>query len=486
MLFNDFKISSDKPVYLQIKDHLANLITKGLLPINSKLPSTRELSSILNVSRNSILNAYDELKTEGLVYSIKNKGTFVKEQSYIATSKWSINWSLYENDYAKKLNEMDSAKHEISWKSDLISFKSISPSGEQFDMDELKKAFLNRFNLEGHKLLNYGYAQGYKPLIEFLIQYMNKKNVDSSDKDILITNGFTEALNIIISSLTKPGDYILCENPTHNVSLKIFKAFNLNILPMDLYKNRLDFYKIKCTIDKYKDKIKLVYITPSYNNPTGIVLSPSDRFELYDLMKKNNIPIIEDGFNEELLYSSSHIFPICSLDNKNNGVIYIGSFSKILFPGMRIGWIFCDKNLINCLVSVKRGINMHVSFLDQGILYDYLKNSNFEKYLKKIRKYYGDKFNFALECANKYMDYEYVLGDGGLHLFFKLKDIDTRYLLKKCYEKKVIFMPGDVFFVDKNQNNFMRLGLSRLEKDDIEKGIKIIGEAINEIKKSLL
>ena len=93
-------------------------------------------------------------------------------------------------------------------------------------MEELKRAFLNRFNLEGHKLLNYGYAQGYKPLIEFLMEYMNKKNVDSTNKDILITNGFTEALNIIISSLTNPGDYILCENPTHNVSLKIFKLKN--------------------------------------------------------------------------------------------------------------------------------------------------------------------------------------------------------------------------------------------------------------------
>ena len=129
---------------------------------------------------------------------------------------------------------------------------------------------------------------------------------------------------------------------------------------------------------------------------------------------------------------------------------------------------------------------MHVSFLDQGILYDYLKNSNFDKYLKKIRKYYGDKFNFALECSQKYIDYEYVLGDGGLHLFFKLKDIDTRYLLEKCHEKGVIFMPGDVFFINKNQNNFMRLGFSRLEKDEIEKGIKIIGETIDEIKKSVL
>ena len=484
LLFSNFEIDSKKPVYIQVKNYIKDLITKGLLPINSKLPSTRELCSILKVSRNSILSAYDELKTEGLIYSVKGKGTFVKEQPSIITPKWQLDWSLYENGYIKSLNDMDSAKHEIAWESNLISFKSISPSGDQFDMDELKRAFLNRFNLEGHKLLNYGYAQGYKPLIEFLIDYMNKKNVDSTDKDLLVTNGFTEALNIIISSLTKPGDYILCENPTHNVSLKVFKSYNLNILPMNLDKNSLDFEEIKETLKKYKGKIKFAYITPSYNNPTGIVLSPSDRFKFYNIMKENNIAIIEDGFNEELLYSSSHIFPICSLDNKNNGVIYIGSFSKILFPGMRIGWIFADKNLIDRLISVKRGVNMHVSFLDQGILYDYLKNGNFDKYMKKIRKYYGDKFNFALECVNKYIDYEYVLGDGGLHLFLKLKDINTRELLQKCYEKGVIFMPGDAFYINEGEDNFLRLGVSRLEKEEIEKGIKIIGETILEMKKS--
>ncbi|MDO5011888.1 MAG: winged helix-turn-helix domain-containing protein, partial [Intestinibacter bartlettii] len=121
MLFFNFKLNKDEPVYIQIKNYIEDLITKGLLPINSKLPSTRELCSILNVSRNSILSAYDELKTEGLVYSVKGKGTFVKEQSSIATSTWDVNWSLYENNYAKNLNKMDSSKNEISWKSDLIS-----------------------------------------------------------------------------------------------------------------------------------------------------------------------------------------------------------------------------------------------------------------------------------------------------------------------------------------------------------------------------
>lgn len=482
MLFSDLIINEIEPIYIQIKKYLEDMISKGLLPHNSKLPSTRELSLLLNVSRNSIVSAYEELKSDGIIYSVSGKGTFVNSDNRISNSNWNIDYKNFENDYMKTANRMDIMKSEIRWKAGQISFKSISPDGDLFDMEELKKSFLNRFNLEGHKLLNYGYAQGYKPLIDYLHNYMNKKGVNTTNKDILIVNGFTEGLNLIISTLTNKGDYILCENPTHNTSIKIMKSYGLNIIPIDMNENGLDFDDLQKKLIKYKDKIKFSYITPSYHNPTGMVMSPENRYKFYNLMKQNNIPTIEDGFNEELLYSSSHIFPICSLDNNNNGVIYIGSFSKILFPGLRIGWILCDKNLVDRLESVKRCTNIHVSFLDQGILYDYLQNGAFEKYIKKTRKFYGDKFNFAKACVEKYIDCEHILGDGGLHLFLVFKNLDTRKLLNECYKKDVIFMPGDLFYIDDKGKNTLRLGLSRLSDEDIEKGIKIIGETINELK----
>ena len=481
MLFSDLTINDKEPIYVQIKKYLEEMIAKGLLPHNSKLPSTRELSLILKVSRNSIISAYEELKSEGIIYSVSGKGTFVNSENTITESHWKLDYKNFENDYMKISNDMDIMKNEVRWKAGQISFKSISTDGELFDMEELKKSFLNRFNLEGHKLLNYGYAQGYKPLIDYLHGYMNKKGVNTYGKDILMVNGFTEGLNLIISTLTNKGDYILCENPTHNTSIKIMKSHGLNIIPVDMNENGLDFDDLKKKLKQYKDKIRFSYITPSYHNPTGIVMSPENRYKFYNLMKKNNIPIIEDGFNEELLYSSSHIFPICSLDNNSNGVIYIGSFSKILFPGLRIGWILCDKDLITRLESVKRSTNIHVSFLDQGILYDYLQNGAFEKYIKKTRKFYGDKFNFAKECVKKYIKTEHIIGDGGLHLFLELKNIDTRNLLEKCYKKDVIFMPGDLFYIDNKGKNTLRLGLSRLSDMDIEKGIKIIGETIDEL-----
>lgn len=483
MLFSNLKLNDEEPVYIQIKEYIKDMISKGMIPNDSKLPSTRELSQFLNVSRNSIISTYDDLKAEGLIYSINGKGTFVNSKKFITTTPWSIDWDNLENSYSKTANELDIVKSEIPWSSDLISFKSISPDGELFDVEELKKSFLNKISLESHKLLNYGYAKGYKPLIDYLLEYMRKKGVDTEDKDILVTNGFTEAFDLVISSFTKPGDTILCENPTHNTSIKIMKTHGLNIIGIDIDENGLDFNMLESKLKENKYKIKFAYITPSYHNPTGIVMMPEDRYNYYNIMKKNNIAIIEDGFNEELLYNSSHIFPMCSLDNNNNGVLYIGSFSKILFPGLRIGWIFADKRVISKLESVKRCRNIHTSFLDQAILSDYLENDVFEKYIKKVRKVYGDKYNHAYECIKKYIPCEYVLGDGGLHLFIKFDNLDTRELLNRCYQKKVIFMPGDLFSVDGSGSNTLRLGFSRLTLDEIEKGIKIIGDVANEMYK---
>ena len=481
MIFSKIDFNDEEPLYVQIENYIKNMIASNLLVSNGKLPATRELSKLLGVSRNSVITAYENLEEEGILYTVKGRGTFVSQVKSVNEDGWKVAWSQRANDYGKLAEKLDIVKSEIPWEKNLISFKSISPDGELFDMEELKKSFLNRFNLEGHKLLNYGYAQGYKPLIDYLHGYMNKKGVNTYGKDILMVNGFTEGLNLIISTLTNKGDYILCENPTHNTSIKIMKSHGLNIIAVDMNENGLDFDDLKKKLKQYKDKIRFSYITPSYHNPTGIVMSPENRYKFYNLMKKNNIPIIEDGFNEELLYSSSHIFPICSLDNNSNGVIYIGSFSKILFPGLRIGWILCDKDLITRLESVKRSTNIHVSFLDQGILYDYLQNGAFEKYIKKTRKFYGDKFNFAKECVKKYIKTEHIIGDGGLHLFLELKNIDTRNLLEKCYKKDVIFMPGDLFYIDNKGKNTLRLGLSRLSDMDIEKGIKIIGETIDEL-----
>lgn len=478
-MFEDFNLKKDKAIYIQIYEYLKKMILDGMLPKNSKLPSTRELAEIIKVSRNSIIKSYELLEDDGLIYKIIDKGTFVSELQIINENNWRIDWFKQLNDYTFKANKLDIVKTELTYKKGMISFKSIAPDERLFDVDEIKKSFLNRISLEGEKLLNYGYAQGYKPLIDYLLVYMESKGVDTSNKKILITNGFTEGFDILLSCVTNPGDKIICENPTHNTALKLMKLHNLNIIGVPMDKDGIKINELKKLITK---DIKLSYLIPSYHNPTGLVMPHEKRVSVYNILRENNIPIIEDGFNEELQHLSSHIAPIAAFGGKTNGVVYIGSLSKILFPGLRIGWIFGDADLIDMLESVKRSRNIHTSFLDQALLYEYFINGYFEKYLKKIRKFYKDKFEIAMNLAKKYIPNEHIYGNGGLHIFIKLKGINSRELLDICYSKGVVFLPGDIFFIDESGNDTIRLGFSRVADDKMEKGFKIIGESIIEIR----
>jgi DNA-binding transcriptional MocR family regulator len=476
-MFTDIVITEDRPAYLQIKDYIKEMILKGILQKAVRLPSTRELGSLLGVSRNTIIAAYQFLEDEGFVYTVKGKGAFIADVNINYQEGFHIDWSKRVNSLVRESEDLDIVKHEMRNSRGMVSFQSIAPDESLFDIEEFKRAFLNRINLEGNKILTYGYAKGYKPLIEYLLRYMKNKGVDTEGKDILITNGFTEGFDMVLSGLTEPGDNIICENPTHNTAVKIMKLHGLNIVGIEIEDDGIKIEELKRKLSQ--SRIKLAYLIPSYHNPTGIVMSPEKRIEVYNLLSQQGIPIIEDGFNEELRYTGSHVAPIAALCGSGNSVIYTGSFSKILFPGLRIGWILADRDLIYSMESLKRSRNIHTSVLDQAILYQYLIEGNFEKYIKKARKVYKEKYEKAAECANKYIPCKKIWGEGGLHILIEFDGIDSRELLDECIKCGVVFTPGDIFYIGDEGSSTIRLGFSRLSSEDIEKGIKIIGTIIS-------
>lgn len=476
-MFNDFYLLQDRPIYIQIKDYFKKKIINGHLLEHQKLPSTRELSSLLSISRNTALSAYEDLEQEGLIYSVKGKGHFVCKIETSKAPSVQVNWKEWLNDQSLLSEELDLMKHGVRWEKGMISFNSIAPDEKLFDVENFKRAFLNRISIEGKILLNYGYAKGFQPLIDHLLHYMEMKGVDITNKDILITNGFTEGLDLFLSSLNKNHGKILCENPTHHSALKLFRLHGYQIHGIEMENNGLNLNKLEESLNK--NRYDFAYFIPSYHNPTGIVTSSEKRMHMMNLLSKYQLPIVEDGFNEELRYSGSHLAPLAAFAGIGNNVIYISSFSKILFPGLRVGWILADKELIYYLESVKRARTIHTSTLDQAVLFQYLQDGYFEKYLKKVKAVYKQKYDLAVHCCQQYIPYKIMTGDGGLHLFLELDHtIDTRILLQKCYLKGVVFSPGDVFYTNGNGRNTLRLGFSRLKDNQIMDGMKIIGNTI--------
>jgi len=473
-MFFDIKLNKHEPIYIQVYNYLKEMIEDGMLASGSKLPSTREMASLMKLSRTTIMRAYELLCDYNLAYTIDGTGTFVSKIDINKNNDWNINWENSITSYASCAEKLDIMNHEKLYKKGMISFKTIAPDDTLFDVEEFKRAFLNTVSREGGKILNYGYAKGYKSLINFLLEYMRQKGVNTNNKSILITNGFTEGFDIVLSSITEGGDKIICENPTHNTAIKLMKLHELDIIGIEVDKEGLNTDELKQAL-KSPD-IKAAYFVPSYHNPTGTVMPYKKREEIYKLLKSKGIPIIEDGFNEELQHLGSHIAPIVSISGEENSVIYIGSLSKILFPGIRIGWIFADEKLIDILESVKRSRNIHTSSLDQAILYEYMKSGSFERYVKKARNIYKEKYELITRLAKEHIPHKYILGDGGLYIFIKLDEINARELLERCYAREVIFAPGDIFYTDDSGSDTIRLGFSRLSMEDIEKGIRIIGD----------
>ncbi len=479
-VFNELSFEDGLPIPLQIKNHIKKLIVGGMLRKDEKLPSTRELSSMLDVSRNSVLKAYEELADDGYVRIEHNVGAYVLYIHVNTEENWELSWEERLSQSAHIADQLDLIKNTVRLEKKVINFRGLAPDKEIFDIEGVKRAFLNIISKEGYNVLNYGYAKGYKPLIDYLKSYMRGKGIDTEGKDIVITNGFTEGFGIVLSTICEEGDSILCENPTHNTALKIMKMHKLNVVGVDIEANGIDTFKLGEALKK--NNIKAGYLVPSYHNPTGTVMPLEKRVEIYKTFKEHNVPIIEDGFSEELRYSGAHIPPIAAISGKGNGVIYIGSFSKILFPGIRVGWVLADKRLMTSLESIKKSSNIHTSFLDQAILYEYLLEGNLDKCIKKSRRIYKERYSFALECARRYIPYEEITGDGGMYIFLKLsKHIDCHRVLAECYERGVIFTPGDIFYVEGDNHNTMRLSFANVDLQDIEKGFSIIGEVVNNI-----
>lgn len=473
-MFFDIKLNKHEIIYIQVYKYMKGMIEDGMLPSESKLPSTREMASIIKVSRTTIMRAYELLCDCNLTYTVDGMGTFVSKIDINKNNEWNMKWANNISSYANCAEKLDIMKHEKLYEKGMISFKTIAPDESLFDIEEFKRAFLNTISIEGEKILNYGYAKGYKPLINFMLEYMRQKGVSITNKSILITNGFTEGFDIVLSSITEKGDKIICENPTHNTAIKLMKLHDIDIIGVEVDKDGINLSKLEAAL--VSNDIKAVYLVPSYHNPTGMVMPCKKREDIYKLLKAHSVPIIEDGFNEELQHSGTHIAPIVSISGEENSVVYIGSLSKILFPGIRIGWILGDKKLIDVLECVKRSRNIHTSFLDQAILYEYMKSGSFERYVKKARNIYREKYELITRLSKKHIPSKYILGDGGLYIFIKLDEINSRELLERCFARGVIFTPGDIFYTDGNGHDTMRLGFSRVSLIDIEKGIVIIGE----------
>lgn len=365
---------------------------------------------------------------------------------------------------------------------DVISFAGGLPAPELFPIEEINE--INQIVLKdsGTKALQYTTTEGFTPLREWIANRMNNRLGTSFDKDnILITHGSQQGLDLSGKVFLDEGDIVLCESPTYLAAISAFKAYGCKFIEIPTDEGGMVMSALEQVL-KRTDGIKLIYVIPTFQNPTGRTGSLERREKLAELSAKYNIAVIEDNPYGELRFEGKFLPSVKSFDTVGN-ILCTGSFSKIFCPAFRIGWIAGDKEIIRKYVLVKQGTDLQCNTIAQMIIAEYLERYDIDKHIEKIVDVYKARRDIAIECIKRYFpdNIKFTHPEGGLFTWIELPEgISAHLILEKCLERKIAFVPGGSFFPNENKENTFRINFSNMPEERIEKGLMIIGEVIKE------
>lgn len=399
----------------------------------------------------------------------------------------------YTDKYSKGSRKMKASKIRELMKyaamPDVISFSGGMPDPDNFPINDVNEIITGWDSTKAKQAMQYGPTTGYPPLVENLKRRMeDKKGIELKGQELIITTGAQQGLFLLSRVFLDPGDTILVEEPSFIGGVASFLACQAELISIPLLDDGLDLVELEKRIEKLTLEgraPKFIYTIPNFQNPSGVTLSQSKRRGLYELAIKYSLPIIEDDPYGDLYFEGSEAdyMPIKSLGNEAP-IIYVGSFSKILGPGLRLGWILGDKEVIDRAGLVKQSIDACSASFSQVVASDYLEKNIVEKYLEKMRAVYKGKRDEMLAEIKKHFpsSIKHTEPKGGFFIYVELpQHISGEELFKAAIEEKVAFVTGEPFHLNKEEGDRrLRLAYSNSSSEDIKKGIEVIGRLLNE------
>lgn len=387
-------------------------------------------------------------------------------------------------NYAKRMENLTASEIreilKVTERPEIISFAGGLPAPELFPIEEMKLVSQIVLEENGTKALQYATTEGFTPLREQITFRMNTKLKTSvTREDILITSGSQQGLDLSGKIFLDEGDVILCESPTYLGAINAFKAYCPNFVEIPTDENGMIVEELEKALLTVKN-IKFIYVIPDFQNPTGRTWSYERRKKFMELVNKYEIPVIEDNPYGELRFDGEIIPSLKSMD-KNGLVIFLGTFSKTFCPGLRIGWVSAEKELLQKFIMVKQGCDLQSSSISQMELAKYMEVYDLDENIKKIKEVYKYRRDVMLKAMEKEFPkaVTFTYPEGGLFTWVQLpKHINARELLEKCLEKLVAFVPGGSFFPNGRNENTFRLNYSNMPEDRIIEGIQRLGQVI--------
>lgn len=470
-------------LFQQIYEQLKQLIETGDLLPGENLPSTRKLAETLGVHRTTVCRAYEELwaagyleATSGAYSRVRQRNTLAVQNSELEPSV--INWENHFSDATNRIAQVPFTTINLS--KDILDFAPLSPDSGLLPVADFRHCLNHVLQTEGANLLQYGNPLGYEPLRGYLAKQMRQHGIATKTDEIMLTNGMQNGIELVFRLLTNPGDCIITERPSYASALSLIKYLGLRVIGIPMTNDGMDLHILEQQLQTHRPR--LIYSMPTFQNPTGISTSQTHRENLLALCEKYQVPLVEDGFEEEMKYFGKAVLPIKSMD-KHHLVIYLGTFSKVLFPGIRVGWIVAPTLLISRLGRMNQVSELSGSPLTQAAVYQFCKQGFYELHKKRLHRVYRKRMQQALQACREFLpanQIHYTKPDGGYLMWFTIPNtnLNEGELISQLLDSGVVVSPGSRFFPDKSNQVHFRLSIAHRNEDEIKEGIRRIGSLL--------
>jgi DNA-binding transcriptional MocR family regulator len=361
---------------------------------------------------------------------------------------------------------------------DAISLAGLDPDPRLFPLAQIHRTFSRTLWSHAAEPFEYGSYQGYGLLRDHLARRMRLHGIAANAEDILVTNGAQQALDLIIRLLARPRSKVIIEAPTYSLIIPLLRANGADLVSVPMRDDGMDLDLLEKTLDKVK--ASFIYTMPNFQNPTGITTGHEHRTRLLALGRTRGVPIVEDGFEEDMKYYGKVDLPIKSMDG-GNAVVYVGTFSKALFPGLRVGWVAADRELIGRLTAFKRYADLTSNHLAQVFMYHFCEEGHYDKHLRRLHRVYRKRLALTLQTMRQTFpdSVTWTEPPGGYTLWVRLPERLSRAELDGLLQPfGVAVSAGQHYFAGASESEYFRLCIARTDEEEIRKGITRLGLAL--------
>lgn len=479
--------SSRTPLYLQIRDQLREMILAGHLPVGTQLPPERKLAERLGVNRGTVTNAYRELVADGLAGAHVGRGTVVcRLDTEAAAGDWErsapLPWSELFAPWPRWLRDpLVGDLAALVARKDVISLAAGVPAPDLYPTTAFRQVVSGLLAQGDPAMLGPCPTEGLEPLRRAIAGQLMAPAAGVDPDEVLIVTGSQQGLDLIARAFIEPGDAVVVEAPTYLGALQTFGAAGARLLsvPLDEHGLRLDVLEGLLT----RHRPKLIYTLPTYQNPSGVTQSVDRRQGLLALTRRFSVPVVEDDPYGLLCYGEAPPPSLKALADRDR-VIYLSTFSKIMFPGLRLGWIAAPWPVVERLSFIKQRVDLYGNSLAQWATAVFIREGHLEAHLARVRQIYPHRHQAMADALRRECpELQFRVPDGGFNLWCRLPaGLRARDLLREAGRRGVVFVPGEVFYAEAGGEDALRLNFSSQTESRIHEGIARLAEALAVLK----